>query len=79
MAVTHLSPILSENAMTFIRNMTLIYLQLEGGTHIFPLWKRLTFKRLILTKSGFKNLNVFLKDLSIDTYPSRICSWCTKE
>uniref|UniRef100_A0A2H1WP00 SFRICE_007456 n=1 Tax=Spodoptera frugiperda TaxID=7108 RepID=A0A2H1WP00_SPOFR len=39
-----------------------------GGTHIFPLWKRLTFKRLILTKSGFRNLNVFFKDLSIDTH-----------
>ncbi|KAF9808629.1 hypothetical protein SFRURICE_019787 [Spodoptera frugiperda] len=40
----------------------------RGGTHIFPLWKRLTFKRLILTKSGFRNLNVFFKDLSIDTH-----------
>ncbi|KAF9822561.1 hypothetical protein SFRURICE_010676, partial [Spodoptera frugiperda] len=39
-----------------------------GGTLIFPLWKRLTFKRLILTKSGFRNLNVFFKDLSIDTH-----------
>ncbi|KAF9824345.1 hypothetical protein SFRURICE_002840, partial [Spodoptera frugiperda] len=39
-----------------------------GGTHIFPLWKRLTFKRLILTKSGFRNLNVFFKDLFIDTH-----------
>ena len=37
-------------------------------THIFPLWKRLTFKRLILTKSGFRNLNVFFKDLSIGTH-----------
>ncbi|KAF9808823.1 hypothetical protein SFRURICE_010917 [Spodoptera frugiperda] len=36
-----------------------------GGGHIFPLWKRLTFKRLILTK---RNLNVFFKDLSIDTH-----------
>ncbi|KAF9799199.1 hypothetical protein SFRURICE_006459, partial [Spodoptera frugiperda] len=40
----------------------------RGGVHIFPLWKRLTFKRLILTKSGFRNLNVFFKDLSIDTH-----------
>ncbi|KAF9811291.1 hypothetical protein SFRURICE_002660, partial [Spodoptera frugiperda] len=40
----------------------------KGGTLIFPLWKRLTFKRLILTKSGFRNLNVFFKDLSIDTH-----------
>ncbi|KAF9796010.1 hypothetical protein SFRURICE_010107 [Spodoptera frugiperda] len=39
-----------------------------GGTHIFPLWKRLTFKRLISTKNGFRNLNVFFKDLSIDTH-----------
>ncbi|KAF9805287.1 hypothetical protein SFRURICE_014038, partial [Spodoptera frugiperda] len=39
-----------------------------GGTLIFPLWKRLTSKRLILTKNGFKNLNVFFKDLSIDTH-----------
>ncbi|KAF9823649.1 hypothetical protein SFRURICE_019156 [Spodoptera frugiperda] len=39
-----------------------------GGTLIFPLWKRLTFKRLILTKNGFRNLNVFFKDLSIDTH-----------
>ncbi|KAF9803627.1 hypothetical protein SFRURICE_018628, partial [Spodoptera frugiperda] len=38
------------------------------GTLIFPLWKRLTFKRLILTKNGLRNLNVFLKDLSIDTH-----------
>ncbi|KAF9800363.1 hypothetical protein SFRURICE_015873, partial [Spodoptera frugiperda] len=35
---------------------------------IFPLWKHLTFKRLILTKNGFRNLDVFFKDLSIDTY-----------
>ncbi|KAF9791550.1 hypothetical protein SFRURICE_003246, partial [Spodoptera frugiperda] len=35
---------------------------------VFPLWKRLTFKRWILTKSGFRNLNVFSKDLSIDTH-----------
>ncbi|KAF9821731.1 hypothetical protein SFRURICE_001842, partial [Spodoptera frugiperda] len=32
---------------------------LEGRTHsidlIFPLWKRLSFKRLILTKNGFRN------------------------
>uniref|UniRef100_A0A2H1W1J3 SFRICE_017845 n=1 Tax=Spodoptera frugiperda TaxID=7108 RepID=A0A2H1W1J3_SPOFR len=41
---------------------------LGGGTLIFPLWKRLTFKRLILTKSGFRNFNVFFKDLSIDTH-----------
>ncbi|KAF9811350.1 hypothetical protein SFRURICE_002719 [Spodoptera frugiperda] len=39
-----------------------------GGTLIFPLWKRLTFQRLIFTKSGFRNLNVFFKDLSIDTH-----------
>ncbi|KAF9804137.1 hypothetical protein SFRURICE_020565 [Spodoptera frugiperda] len=39
-----------------------------GGTFIFPLWKRLTFKRLILKKNGFRNLNVFFKDLSIDTH-----------
>uniref|UniRef100_A0A2H1VG42 SFRICE_004053 n=1 Tax=Spodoptera frugiperda TaxID=7108 RepID=A0A2H1VG42_SPOFR len=39
-----------------------------GGTLIFALWKRLTFKRLILTKSGFRNLNVFFKDLSVDTH-----------
>ncbi|KAF9794896.1 hypothetical protein SFRURICE_005131, partial [Spodoptera frugiperda] len=45
----------------------------RGGTHIFPLWKRLTFKRLILTKSGFRNLNVFFKDLSIDTHHGYIC------
>ncbi|KAF9821743.1 hypothetical protein SFRURICE_001854, partial [Spodoptera frugiperda] len=30
--------------------------------------KRLTFKRLNLTKNGFRNLNVFFKDLSIDTH-----------
>uniref|UniRef100_A0A2H1WDN8 SFRICE_037758 n=1 Tax=Spodoptera frugiperda TaxID=7108 RepID=A0A2H1WDN8_SPOFR len=40
----------------------------RGGTLIFPLWKRLTFKRLILAKIGFRNLNVFFKDLSIDTH-----------
>uniref|UniRef100_A0A2H1VZY8 SFRICE_009345 n=1 Tax=Spodoptera frugiperda TaxID=7108 RepID=A0A2H1VZY8_SPOFR len=39
----------------------------EGGTLHFPFWKRLTFKRLILTKNGFRNLNVFFKDLYIDT------------
>ncbi|KAF9812354.1 hypothetical protein SFRURICE_005465, partial [Spodoptera frugiperda] len=39
-----------------------------GGTLIFPLWKRLTFKRLILTKNSFRNLSVFFKDLSIDTH-----------
>ncbi|KAF9794901.1 hypothetical protein SFRURICE_005136, partial [Spodoptera frugiperda] len=39
-----------------------------GGTHIFPLWKRLTFKRLILSKNSFRNLNIFFKDLSIDTH-----------
>ncbi|KAF9816839.1 hypothetical protein SFRURICE_009212, partial [Spodoptera frugiperda] len=41
---------------------------IQGGIHIFPLWKRLTFKRLILTKSGYRNFNVFFKDLSIDTH-----------
>ncbi|KAF9815048.1 hypothetical protein SFRURICE_010606, partial [Spodoptera frugiperda] len=41
---------------------------LEGGTLIFPLWKRLTFERLNLTKNGFRNFNVFFKDLSIDTH-----------
>ncbi|KAF9799453.1 hypothetical protein SFRURICE_003150, partial [Spodoptera frugiperda] len=45
-----------------------LILKVRGGGHIFPLWKRLTFKRLILTKSGFRNLNVFFKDLSIDTH-----------
>ncbi|KAF9794385.1 hypothetical protein SFRURICE_014605, partial [Spodoptera frugiperda] len=40
----------------------------KGGGHIFPLWKRLTFKRLILTKNAFRNINVFFKDLSIDTH-----------
>ncbi|KAF9814480.1 hypothetical protein SFRURICE_000207, partial [Spodoptera frugiperda] len=45
-----------------------LILKVRGGTHIFPLWKRLTFKRLILTKSGFRNLNVFFKDLSIGTH-----------
>ncbi|KAF9801626.1 hypothetical protein SFRURICE_012198 [Spodoptera frugiperda] len=44
------------------------YCHRGGGTLIFPLWKRLTFKRLILTKNGFRNLNVFFKDLSIDTH-----------
>ncbi|KAF9824077.1 hypothetical protein SFRURICE_020343, partial [Spodoptera frugiperda] len=44
-----------------------------GGTLIFPLWKRLTFKRLILTKNGFRNLNVFFKDLSIDTHHGYGC------
>ncbi|KAF9800731.1 hypothetical protein SFRURICE_015385 [Spodoptera frugiperda] len=53
--------------------------QLEGGgTLIFPLWKRLTFKRLILTKSGFTNLNVFFKDLSIDNnHGYKTSPWCT--
>ncbi|KAF9810795.1 hypothetical protein SFRURICE_014393, partial [Spodoptera frugiperda] len=46
---------------------TLIF-KVRGGTLIFPLWKRLTFKRLILTKNGFRNLNVFFKNLSIDTH-----------
>ncbi|KAF9802198.1 hypothetical protein SFRURICE_007334, partial [Spodoptera frugiperda] len=40
----------------------------RGGALIFPLWKRLTFKRLILTKNGFGNLYVFFKDISIDTH-----------
>ncbi|KAF9798259.1 hypothetical protein SFRURICE_012930 [Spodoptera frugiperda] len=39
-----------------------------GGALIFLLWKRLTFKQLIFTKNGFRNLNVFFKDLSIDTH-----------
>ncbi|KAF9824506.1 hypothetical protein SFRURICE_001390, partial [Spodoptera frugiperda] len=38
--------------------------KLEGRTHsidlIFPLWKRLSFKRLILTKNGFRNHDDFL-------------------
>ncbi|KAF9814414.1 hypothetical protein SFRURICE_010135, partial [Spodoptera frugiperda] len=45
-----------------------------GDTLIFPLWKRLTFKRLILTKSGFRNVNVFFKDLSIDIHHGYLCS-----
>ncbi|KAF9810878.1 hypothetical protein SFRURICE_005304 [Spodoptera frugiperda] len=40
----------------------------EKWVYIVYLAKRLTFKRLILTKNGFKNLNVFFKDLSIDTH-----------
>ncbi|KAF9794401.1 hypothetical protein SFRURICE_014621, partial [Spodoptera frugiperda] len=36
-------------------------LNVRGGTLIFPLWKRLSFKQLILTKNGFRNLNVFFK------------------
>ncbi|KAF9798316.1 hypothetical protein SFRURICE_014215, partial [Spodoptera frugiperda] len=39
-----------------------------GGTLIFPLWKRLTFKQLILSKNDFRNLNAFFKDLSIDMH-----------
>ncbi|KAF9790210.1 hypothetical protein SFRURICE_010870, partial [Spodoptera frugiperda] len=41
---------------------------LGGEDTDFSLWKRLTFKRLILTKNGFRNLNVFFKDLSIETH-----------
>ncbi|KAF9795987.1 hypothetical protein SFRURICE_010084, partial [Spodoptera frugiperda] len=46
-----------------------VILKVRGGgdTH-FSAWKRLTFKRLILTKSGFRNLNGLFKDLSIDTH-----------
>ncbi|KAF9807218.1 hypothetical protein SFRURICE_003333, partial [Spodoptera frugiperda] len=40
----------------FVGKSSVVLFHLGGGTHIFPLWKRLTFKRLILTKSGFRNL-----------------------
>ncbi|KAF9798250.1 hypothetical protein SFRURICE_012921, partial [Spodoptera frugiperda] len=46
-----------------------LILKVRGGTTlIFPIWKRLTFKRLILSKNDFRNLNAFFKDLPIDTH-----------
>uniref|UniRef100_A0A2H1W731 SFRICE_022975 n=1 Tax=Spodoptera frugiperda TaxID=7108 RepID=A0A2H1W731_SPOFR len=50
--------------------LTLLFEKLEGdgGTLIFPLWKRLYFKQLILTKNCYRKLNVFFKALSKDTH-----------
>ncbi|KAF9799230.1 hypothetical protein SFRURICE_006490 [Spodoptera frugiperda] len=50
----------------------------EGGTHIFPLWKRLTFKRLILTKSGFRNLNAANEDNTSSNWMQRQFSKVTR-
>uniref|UniRef100_A0A2H1VI93 SFRICE_016284 n=1 Tax=Spodoptera frugiperda TaxID=7108 RepID=A0A2H1VI93_SPOFR len=56
--------ILFESLVPFdIFSHSLILKVRGGGTHIFPLWKRLTFKRLISTKSGFRNLNSSYKQL----------------
>ncbi|KAF9791657.1 hypothetical protein SFRURICE_020056, partial [Spodoptera frugiperda] len=58
---------------------------LEGRTHsidlIFSLWKRLSFKRLILTKNGFRNHDLILASFELDRYvleEQQACTLSTK-
>uniref|UniRef100_A0A2H1VTQ2 SFRICE_020890 n=1 Tax=Spodoptera frugiperda TaxID=7108 RepID=A0A2H1VTQ2_SPOFR len=45
--------------------------KLEGRTHsidlIFPLWKRLSFKRWILTKNGFRNHDLGISNSEVNS------------